>query len=243
MRTHPLSRLTHYAIGPLCYTRNNFDDSDPATGDNITNGAQEIREKGEDLKERLNNLLSVDATPPDPPATLADADSQIPGDGATPTPDPLRIDGDRVDLRGCTYRTVASVTDGNERSASVVAYANVTNLQLTVTPVSASSLLIFTVQALVHMQGNQATTELRDHFGRMQVRNTTAGADLSPAAHIGVSEDARGAWWTTLVVQDTGRTGANVYDVQISVNDITQSPVIYLLGDIEPSHFSVVEHV
>lgn len=224
------------------YSNNNFNDGDPAIGNLIAEGAAEIAEKGRDLRERLQNILS-DNTLPTPPATLANYQSQIPFDGATPTPDPLRMRGDRIDLRGCTYRTVASVTDATERNTIVTAFVAVPNLQLIVTPVSAQSLLIFTVQAFVHGTANRATTSTQDHSGLIRVFNVTSASALPGAARAGIFDDSEGAWWLNFETRVTGLTGANTFNVEFAINDLSFSPRLYLLGDIEPSRFSVIEHV
>jgi hypothetical protein len=183
----------------------------------------------------MDGLLTPNAIPT-PPATITSLDRTVAQDE-----DPWWIRGDRLDLRGCTYRSPAAVTNVANVSSSVVAFALVAGLTLTITPVSAQSILMFYVQGMLEIEGGN-TDAIR---AQVRVRNTTGGSNLSPILIRRRSPDGptdESVSWATLVTQPlSGISAATTFEVQIAVADAAAT--MRLRGDLEPTRFWVVEHV
>ena len=187
------------------FTRN-WLNTTPADADNISAGADEIRNDRQDTQERIDSLLIgyEGVQVPSPPATIANADTIF-----STNAEPLIINGDKVDLRGCTYRTQAVVTNSSDITATGT-YTLVPNLTFTITPVSSASLLEFFFEGFGSVQTNNgATLELR-------IRNTTGGgADLGTSYKI--TRLSAVSLFTSLSFSRhvTGLTGANTFELQV----------------------------
>ncbi len=227
----------------------NWDETDPATTKvAFPTGATDIQSKAAQIRERLNTILT-DGTLPAAPPTLANYDARIPTPGPGLGNDPLRIRGDRVDLRGYTVRSAAPISRAAINTTAVVGFNNATGLQITMTPVSSSSIIEFHLMALAHAYNAAGAFShaALTRYGAVRIFNTTAAAALIGEFRLPVGNGQSGGAnngtydWMTLRSRVTGLTGANVFDVQISVGDAQTT--LDLHGDLTPSLFWYIEHV
>lgn len=230
----------------MAYTRP-WLDTNPADADNISAGAGEIRNESTDIRERIDRI-ATDGTTPVPPATIADLDRRL----ATNV-DPLWTRGDRVDLRGCTWRNPTSVTDSSSRVATT-SWSPIGNpggavgtgsFFISITPVSAKSLLELRLQCFVHFNSNNPVTSDATKRGDFRIVQDPAGTPviLSPIASVGRgTTDVGSMHMINLVVLVTNISAATRFEPQFIIQNAS-STVSEARGDITPSHFSIVEHV
>jgi hypothetical protein len=230
----------------MAYTRN-WSDTTPADGDNISAGAGEIRNDRLDSRERVDSFATKN-THETAPATLSSIDTRL----ATNV-DPVRIRGDLVDLRGYTWRRPAPVTDASNRLATTTwspignpgGAVGTGSFFLSITPVSEFSLLEIRLQCFVFYDiGATPTTSGITRRGDFRVVQDPAGTPvaLTPVASVGRGDgDNEYFDWINLVTHVTGISAATRFEPQFIIQNAT--PVVRVRGDIQTSHFSIIEHV
>lgn len=224
-----------------------YDDTKPSDTDiAFPDGAGAIRTTRATLRTILNTMLTANAAPT-PPATYANYDSQIPTGGAA-VPNPLMVLGDKIDMRGITWRSASPVTRNAINTTASTTYAAATGLQIVMTPASTASVIWFFLQGLIHVYDNTVFSHVATtHYGKIRIYNTTGAAAISREAWFPVNPGAGGGpnvgcyQDAVIIGRTTGISGANTFDVQTATGAVTTTLDIH--GDFTPTNFSYLEIV
>lgn len=216
----------------------------PANADNISAGAQEIRNLSDDIRERFDTVLT-DGTLPAPPATLANVDTRF---NVATDPPGLRLRGDRVDLRGYTWRRQRTTLASGAITITATAFAALPApgpITLTITPVSSASVLVFTFSSLITFIPGSA---IGLRAAVLRIRNTTDGTDVLSGA--GVSNNASTtlkSQYITIGDSVTGLSGAKTFEVQARKTNASDSFNLTSILDTgntdSPMIFTCIEQV